>query len=317
MSRNKNSNIGTVIATNLSSQKGTIKHNVKKVLIDQFGVHGDAHAGPGHRQISFLNGNSINAFSKKMGKKFEFGAFGENITFTGIDSKNLGLLDQLQINNTILEVTQIGKQCHGNACAIYRKIGKCIMPQEGFFTRVIHPGKIKVGDIIDHRPYILKLLIITLSDRAASGIYEDLSGEIAKEMLTKFLTEKHWHLQIEKIIIPDDTKKLSIKLRQALKNKVDIIFTLGGTGIGNRDITPETVSKFCDKLLPRLMDYIALKYGATHPAALLSRSIAGITKKTQIYTLPGSKRAVSEYLTEIFKVLEHIIFMLHGIDRHD
>jgi molybdopterin biosynthesis enzyme MoaB/MOSC domain-containing protein YiiM len=124
-----------------------------------------------------------------------------------------------------------------------------------------------------------------------------------------------WHWQLKHVEIPCDAIKLSEQLQHALREKADIIFTLGGIGIGAKDITPEVVSKVCDKLMPEVMEQIRLKYGVEHPTALLSRGIAGITDKTQIYTLPTNETSTAEYLTEIFKILEHVIFMLHGLEQ--
>lgn len=321
--------IGTVTATNLSTTKGTAKHKVASITIDSRGVVGDAHAGAWHRQVSLLSKEHIDTFAKRTGKDLAYGAFGENITFDNIDSAQIATLDRLTINDVVLEITQIGKECHGAGCAIYRDVGKCIMPQEGLFARVVHPGKIAPGDCITHTPYTLKILVITMSDRAAQGIYADKAGEVARSKLTHFFMQDEsdvqtmrahasWHWEIEQLLLPDNADQLRINLQRAIEDKIDLIFTLGGTGIGTRDITPDVACSMCDKFLPGIMDNIRVKYGATHPAALLSRSIAGIARNniTQIYTLPGSARAVSEYLAEITKTLEHAVFMLHDIDRH-
>ena len=103
---------------------------------------------------------------------------------------------------------------------------------------------------------------------------------------------------------------------RASGNDFDIIFTTGGTGIGPRDITPEVVKPLLDKEIPGIMESIRIKYGMEKPNALLSRSIAGVMKKSLIYTLPGSVRAVNDYMSEILKTLEHLIYMQRGIDAH-
>jgi molybdopterin biosynthesis enzyme MoaB len=95
-----------------------------------------------------------------------------------------------------------------------------------------------------------------------------------------------------------------------------VIITTGGTGIGPRDITPEVVVVRCSKLLPGIMENIRAKYGQENPNALLSRGVAGMMGHSFIYTLPGSKRAVEEYLHEILKTMEHLILMFHAIDAH-
>ena len=96
----------------------------------------------------------------------------------------------------------------------------------------------------------------------------------------------------------------------------DVIFTLGSTGVGPRDIAPETVSSLCEKIIPGIMENIRIKYGANKPSVFLRRSVAAVSGTTQVYTLPGSVKAVQEYLEEILKTLEHTVFMMHGLDTH-
>ena len=96
----------------------------------------------------------------------------------------------------------------------------------------------------------------------------------------------------------------------------DIIFTTGGTGIGPRDITVETVRPLLTKEIPGIMEFIRVKYGTENPGALLSCGVAGLIDRCLIYTLPGSVKAVNEYMSEITKTLGHTFLMLHGIDKH-
>jgi molybdopterin adenylyltransferase len=164
-------------------------------------------------------------------------------------------------------------------------------------------------------PVKFNVLIITLSDRAFRGEYEDLSGPRIKEMTEFFFHSIKAGCSITRILIPDD----DAMLREAILNssdKWDIIFTTGGTGIGPRDITVETISPLLTKEIPGVMEYIRVKYGSEKPNALLSRGVAGLIGRTLIYTLPGSVRAVNEYMAEIIKTLEHTLLMLHGIDTH-
>lgn len=313
----ENNNQGVVVATGFATAKGEPRRSVSSVTIDKMGVVGDMHAGHGHRQLSLVPIATLDDFKQRTGKSVDYGYFGENITFSGIEVAQLTTFDRLQINDVILEITQIGEKCHGDVCKIYRDLDDtCMKAQQGLFARVIKPGNIAVDDKIVHVPYVFKVMIITMSDRAAAGVYEDKSGELAKQMLAQFFADKHWRWQFESVLLPDDAEQLLQCLRRAVQEKVDFIFTLGGTGVGVRDITPETVAKVCNKFLPGIMEYVRLKYGAKNPAALLSRGVAGIVETTQIYTLPGSTRAVREYLTEIFQVLEHVLLMLSGIDKH-
>jgi molybdenum cofactor synthesis domain-containing protein len=159
-------------------------------------------------------------------------------------------------------------------------------------------------------------VILTLSDRVASGMYADRSGPRIRELLEDYFASRAWHPVITSGVLPDEAEPLRREILQAKANGVDLIVTTGGTGIGPRDLTPETVAPLCDRLIPGIMEHIRAKYGAANPRARLSRSIAGVAGRTQIYCLPGSVRAVEEYLPEILETLEHLVFMLHGLDVH-
>ena len=141
--------MATIAAVCISEKKGTQKVNVREgILIDDFGLKGDAHAGKWHRQVSLISKEKIDNF-KARGVDIDDGAFGENIIVDGIDCAKLPVGTRLKINDDIiLEVTQIGKECHSH-CNIYKIVGDCIMPREGIFTVVIKGGKIKVGDRIE------------------------------------------------------------------------------------------------------------------------------------------------------------------------
>ena len=164
-------------------------------------------------------------------------------------------------------------------------------------------------------PEKLEVLIITLSDRASKGEYKDLSGPRIKEILSEYLSSIDWEHNISINLIPDDANTLRALLKNA-GSYYNIIITTGGTGIGPRDITIETVTPLLTKEIPGVMEYIRVKYGADKPSALLSRGVAGLMDKSLVYTLPGSVRAVEEYMAEILKTLRHTIYMQYGIDTH-
>jgi molybdopterin adenylyltransferase len=126
-----------VVSVNLSSHKGTIKRPAERIVIDGSGVRGDAHAGPWNRQVSLLSEESIERFAKQMGRAIRPGEFAENITIRGLDAGDVAVLDRLRFGPLDLEVTQIGKECHGPECAIFQEVGQCVMPVEGIFTRVV------------------------------------------------------------------------------------------------------------------------------------------------------------------------------------
>lgn len=304
-----------IISTNISEKKGTVKVPVESIELNNLGVQGDAHSGSWHRQVSMLGIESFEKFSKQAGRKIEYGEFAENITTEGMELFKTTPLDRFSNQDIELEVTQIGKRCHGDSCAIFREVGNCVMPKEGIFVRVIRGGEIKAGDILEYQPKYFKTLIITLSDRASKGEYQDLSGPKVKEALETFASFSNFKLQIENVIIPDDEAQLKDLLQNA-KDNYDFIFTTGGTGIGPRDITVDVVKTFLDKEIPGIMDMIRMKYGAEKPNALISRSVAGLMNNTMIFSLPGSVKAVNEYMAEITKVLQHLVLMLYSIDAH-
>ena len=165
-------------------------------------------------------------------------------------------------------------------------------------------------------PDKFKVLIITLSDRASRGEYSDLSSPKVKEMLSDYFLSVGWQHEISSDLIPDDSGSLFNLITKA-SGEFNLIITTGGTGIGPRDITVETVKPLLSKEIPGIMEYIRIKYGAEKPNALLSRGVAGIKGKSLIYTLPGSVRAVEEYMSEILKTLKHTVYMQYGIDAHE
>lgn len=137
--------MGKVIAVCTSPAKGTQKTNVGEALfIEDFGLEGDAHAGKWHRQVSLLSYNKIEEFRKR-GAEVADGAFGENLVVEGFDFRTLPVGTRFCCNDVILEMTQIGKECH-HGCEIFQKMGECIMPREGVFAKVIRGGRIHTGD---------------------------------------------------------------------------------------------------------------------------------------------------------------------------
>ncbi len=303
-----------VVSVNISEKKGTIKEPVAQIELNSRGVMGDAHSGNWHRQVSLLGTESFRKFEIQAKRPLNYGEFAENITTEGIILYETHPLDRFTIGDALLEVTQIGKKCHGDSCAIYREVGNCVMPKEGIFCRVLRPGIVKAGDLIEYLPRIFKVNVITLSDRASAGEYEDRSGPRIVQLMEEFFASSGWKAEIERVVIPDE----AALLRQHLKEKgnADIVITTGGTGIGPRDITVDVVKPLLDKEIPGIMELIRVKYGTEKPNALVSRGVAGVIGETLVCTLPGSVKAVEEYLAEITKTIRHSIYMLNGLDLH-
>lgn len=305
-----------ILSVNISEKKGTVKKPVEEIHLNKNGVEQDAHAGSWHRQVSLLGKESVDKFEKQAGRKISYGEFAENITTEGIKLYETNPFDRLYNDHIELEVTQIGKKCHGDNCAIFREVGNCVMPKEGIFARVLKGGKMEAGDELIYTPKVFTAKIVTLSDRASKGEYEDRSGPRVKALLEKFFEEIKWKLEAEVVVIPDDRDKLRSILVNEKESGTDIVITTGGTGIGSRDFTPEIVSEFLDKEIPGVMEMIRMKYGMEKPNALLSRGIAGVMGNTLVYALPGSVKAVNEYMHEISKSMQHLFYMLHGLDVH-
>lgn len=141
--------MGVVEAVCVSAKKGMVKKEVPEILLkENWGIEGDAHAGDWHRQLSFLASESIEKASSE-DFKLNFGDFAENIATTGIDWKNQPIGKIFRLGETALvEITQIGKECH-QKCAIFYRTGDCIMPKEGVFAKILKGGVIRVGDRIE------------------------------------------------------------------------------------------------------------------------------------------------------------------------
>ncbi|MBW6521125.1 MAG: MOSC domain-containing protein [Desulfoarculaceae bacterium] len=141
--------MATVEAICTSSKKGIVKRAVSQAVFEKdFGIIDDAHAGKWHRQVSLLAAESIDIVKQKL-PTLKDGAFAENIITRGLDITTIRVGDQLQLGDSIiLEITQIGKKCHNDGCAIKKATGECIMPKEGLFAKVVEGGTAKAGDTI-------------------------------------------------------------------------------------------------------------------------------------------------------------------------
>jgi MOSC domain-containing protein YiiM len=138
---------GRVVAVSISDRRGVPKENVAQgLLIADYGIEGDAHAGDHVRQVSLLAVESIGKM-RAGGVDVSPGAFAENITTAGIDLLALAIGDRLRVGVAELEIAQIGKECHSR-CAIYERAGDCVMPREGVFARVVRGGRVKCGDAV-------------------------------------------------------------------------------------------------------------------------------------------------------------------------
>ena len=295
----------------VSKKRGTKKVEVAEaMLVENYGIEGDAHAGNWHRQVSLLSLEKIEAFREK-GAQVSFGDFGENLIIDGFDFRSLPVGTIFTIGDAVLKMTQIGKECHTH-CQIYQTMGECIMPREGVFAVVLKGGQIRNGDTVEMVPVPsdapLTAAVITLSDKGAKGEREDKSGPV----IVKMLEEAGYEI-IESNILPDEQKLLENELiRLSDQRQVNLILTTGGTGFSERDLTPEATMTVATRLAPGIAEAIRAGSMKITKRAMLSRETSVIRNKTLIVNLPGSPKAVAESLELVIDQLDHGIKILLG-----
>ena len=334
-----------ILAVCLSEKKGTAKHNVGTAqFVEGHGIEGDAHAGNWHRQVSLLSYQKIEDFRARGGKVTD-GDFGENLVVDGIDFAALPVGTQFRAGPVLLELTQIGKECHHH-CAIFHRVGDCIMPREGVFARVLQGGAVSVGDEITvvesgalapaasspaphstahapppdgsctahdgtrAAPSAYRAAVLTLSDKAAAGERVDESGPLVCELVKKAGYEVCHYL-----VLPDDRPLLEAELRRLCDSgAAELVLTTGGTGFSPRDITPEATLAVASRLVPGIAEAMRAASMAVTKRAMLSRGIAALRGTTLIVNLPGSPKAARENLLCVIGELKHGLDILTGRD---
>ena len=211
---------------------------------------------------------------------------------------------QLEIGDALLEITQIGKECHQH-CQVFRQVGDCVMPREGIFAVVLREGELKAGQAMKIIPS-LRVAILTLSDQSYRGEREDKSGPaiaMALEGKAQVLAQD---------ILPDDKEMIQAKLMEYAKEKLDVVFTTGGTGFAPRDVTPEATLSVIDREAPGVAEAIRAASMRVTPKAMLSRGVAGILDRTLIINFPGSPKAALECLEVFLPAMNHAVETLRG-----
>lgn len=302
---------GIVKAVCISEKKGTEKRPVAEAVFrENYGIENDAHAGKWHRQVSLLSYDKVEEFNKRGGQA-QTGDFGENLLVEGIDFRNLPVGTKLLCGDVVLQMTQIGKECHSH-CTIYHRVGDCIMPREGVFAEVLHGGVIKAGDqmqvVYPDADAPMTAAVITLSDKGYANERIDTSGPLAAELL-----QQAGYKIVETILLPDEQALLKKALiRLADSRQVDLVITTGGTGMSVRDNTPEATMAVATRNVPGIAEAIRAESMKITPRAMLGRGVSVLRNKTLIINLPGSKKAVAESLSFVLPHLEHGLKILKG-----
>ncbi len=294
---------GSIVSVNVAAEKGVRKEPAESVtLVADHGVEGDAHAGPWHRQVSLLATESIEKM-KPSCPTVGPGAFGENVTTEGIVLFELPIGARMYAGECLLEVTQIGKECH-DRCAIFRQAGDCVMPREGVFARVLEGGELTAGNGIElMKPSLIHAAVLTVSDKGSRGERDDTSGAALEEALRTLGAAA-----VERAIVPDEVERISAELRRwADETSVNLILTTGGTGLTTRDVTPEATLAVLERQAPGFAEAMRAGSLVTTPHAMLSRAVGGMRGKTLIINMPGSPRACREQFAMIAAALPHAV----------
>ena len=301
--------MGKVMSVCISEVRGTKKKQIDKaVLVKDWGIERDAHAGSWHRAVSLLSYEKYEAAQKRFAeagfKALQPGDFAENIMVSGIDFAKLPVGIRFRCGSAVLRMTQIGKECHAD-CEIRRLTGDCIMPREGVFAVVEEGGEIRSGDEFGVLPTVA---VITVSDSGAKGEREDKAGPAIVEVMKQmgyFVGETH--------IVSDDRQPLADLMAQiADENRAQLILTTGGTGFSPRDTTPEATTDIAERLVPGIPEAMRAYSMRITPRGMLSRGTAALRKSTLIINLPGSPKAVRENLEAVTPALTHGIEILVG-----
>jgi len=301
---------GVVKAVCASEVRGVQKRDVGSAAFKVgWGLEGDAHGGKWHRQVSLISYDKIKKFNEA-GAGVSHGDFGENLVVEGIDLGALPVGSRIECGGCVLEVTQIGKECHTH-CQIYHKMGECIMPREGVFAKVIRDGVISTGDVMrleESSAQRLRAAVLVLSDKGARGEREDESGPLIARLL-----EQAGYTIAERMLLPDERGAIEAELINLVdRRRVDLILTSGGTGFSPRDITPEATAAVSERMAPGIAEAMRAHSLQITGRAMLGRGVAGLRASTLIVNLPGSPKAAGECLGYILPHLGHGLEVLRG-----
>jgi len=290
------------------SRRTAKKRQAEVTLIAGLGIEGDAHGGPGLRQVSLLSEMSL-ARMEQAGVGTRHGCCGENIDISA-DMELHTLLPGVRLllgNDAVVAVTGVGKDnADGHADLV---IEGNIFPREGLFAEVMTGGRVAPGDIMELvRAGAYSVGVLTVSDSSSRGEREDQSGPALLDLLRSsgFIAARY-------SVVPDELAAISEKLRLWCEDgALDLLLTTGGTGFSPRDVTPEATAAVFDRAVPGIPEMIRSMSARTVPTAWLSRAVAGIRMGTLIVNLPGSRKAAVECAGFMLGLAGHALEVLRG-----
>ncbi len=293
---------GKVLSLNVSSEKGVPKHKVKRAFLKaHWGIVNDAHAGTKGREISLLPVEAIRKFLPEQVKRWTPGEYSENITISGIPLEKLQVGNILRVGDSVVEIIHIGKD-------VFHDEGRpFVVSREGRFGDVLKDGWVRVGDKVSVINPV-RIGILVASDKGFHGKRVDKSGPAIEEIAKLMGGRKVFYK-----VVPDDEEVIYSTMKEWVDSgKVDLIFTSGGTGFSQRDVTPDATRRLIDKEILGFPEIMRVVGYTVSPRAILSRAIAGISGKVMIVNLPGSVKAVRESMELIVEPLAHGMDILLG-----
>jgi molybdenum cofactor synthesis domain-containing protein len=207
------------------------------------------------------------------------------------------------LGTALVEVTQIGKECH-DRCAIHLLAGDCVMPREGVFVRILEGGDVKPGDeIVIELTSLIRAAVLTVSDKGSRGERDDESGAALEDALRGMGVT-----QVDRAVVADEEAAIAAQLRHwADDTPINLVLTTGGTGLTARDVTPEATISVLHRHAPGFADAMRAGSLVRTPHAMLSRAVSGMRGTTLIINMPGSPRACREQFDMIAAALPHAI----------
>jgi len=300
-----------VVSVNTAEKPG-IKTPVTRIEIFSTGIHNDANAGLKNQQIRLLDIVSIENYSKKTRKNYIPGEFSENITTYGLLKCNLQPLDRLQGENVELEITQ-NKLKNQPDQKIHSILESELLIQDGFLSRITQAGELKSGEFLSFVQKVFHISVISLNPLAGYSFAEDTSSEKLQMTIRSLFLSLGRKVQIDFVSIACNEQYFMKEVDVQLNKKPDVLFTLGGTGIGPWDFVPEVMKTKAQKELNLLSGFLIMHLSNFHPETLLNRHFLGTSNKTLIYCLPNSVHELEIYLQEINKTLIQAIYKMNDL----